>query len=390
MSERITNDKNKNNSNMKKVNILALALCLISFLACDKQGYVITGTAEGTVDGDTVYLCDMQGFFSMIPTDTAYVKDGQFEFKGDFDGAAIRYVIAMHNGDAIGGWADVILEKKANIKVQIFSDDSKKPVVESDGVEAQLYKEFMTLEDNWNKAQQPSWDIVREQKGTPEQIAAAQKTMDSITVEMHKAEKQFMIDHLPSGVSDMILSSVYSRTESDKEKAELLDLFKKKCPNTPNYKSIVADIEAKQRGKVGSTYTDFTMSDPDGKQLSISQFVKNNKYTLVDFWASWCGPCCAEMPNVVKAYEKFHSKGLEIIGVSLDNDKAAWQAGLNRLKMSWPQMSDLKGWECEAASLYGIQAIPSNILIDQSGKIVAKDLREEELQTKLAELLDKD
>ena len=373
---------------MKKLFCMALTMCLTSFLACEsQQGYVITGTAEGTVDGDTVYLCQMQGFFAMVPTDTAVVKNGQFEFKGSYDGAAIRYVIALHNGDAVGGWADVILEKKANIKVQIFKDEEKKPVVESDGVESKLYKEYMALEDKWNKLEEPSWDIVRERKGTPEEIEAAQKELDSLSDEMHKAEKQFMIDHLPSGVSDMILADIYNRAETEAEKTELLELFKQKCPDTPNYKMIVADIEAQQRSAVDAKYTDFTMEDPEGEKLSVSQFVKNNKYTLIDFWASWCGPCRAEMPNVVKAYEKFHDRGLEIIGVSLDSDKKAWLAGLEHLGMAWPQMSDLKGWECEAASLYGIKAIPANVLIDQNGVIVAKDLREEELQTKLAELM---
>jgi len=373
---------------MKKLFCMALTMCLTSFLACEsQQGYVITGTAEGTVDGDTVYLCQMQGFFAMVPTDTAVVKNGQFEFKGSYDGAAIRYVIALHNGDAVGGWADVILEKKANIKVQIFKDEEKKPVVESDGVESKLYKEYMALEDKWNKLEESSWDIVRERKGTPEEIEAAQKELDSLSDEMHKAEKQFMIDHLPSGVSDMILADIYNRAETEAEKTELLELFKQKCPDTPNYKMIVADIEAQQRSAVDAKYTDFTMEDPEGEKLSVSQFVKNNKYTLIDFWASWCGPCRAEMPNVVKAYEKFHDRGLEIIGVSLDSDKKAWLAGLDHLGMAWPQMSDLKGWECEAASLYGIKAIPANVLIDQNGVIVAKDLREEELQTKLAELM---
>ena len=373
---------------MKKLFCMALTMCLTSFLACEsQQGYVITGTAEGTVDGDTVYLCQMQGFFAMVPTDTAVVKNGQFEFKGSYDGAAIRYVIALHNGDAVGGWADVILEKKANIKVQIFKDEEKKPVVESDGVESKLYKEYMALEDKWNKLEESSWDIVRERKGTPEEIEAAQKELDSLSDEMHKAEKQFMIDHLPSGVSDMILADIYNRAETEAEKTELLELFKQKCPDTPNYKMIVADIEAQQRSAVDAKYTDFTMEDPEGEKLSVSQFVKNNKYTLIDFWASWCGPCRAEMPNVVKAYEKFHDRGLEIIGVSLDSDKKAWLAGLKSLGMTWPQMSDLKGWECEAASLYGIKAIPANVLIDQNGVIVAKDLREEELQTKLAELM---
>lgn len=373
---------------MKKFVCLTLCVCLMSIVACgEKPGYVITGTAEGTEDGDSVYLCNMQGFFEMVPTDTAIVKNGKFEFKGNYDGASLRFIIATHKGQSVGNWAQVILERKANIDVQIFSKDSRKEtIVNSDGPESKLYADYTALQDKWNKIQQPSWDIVREQKGTPDEIAAAQKEMDSITVEMHKAEKQFMIDNMPSGVSDMVLEVIYSRAD-DKEKNELLALFKEKSPNTPHYKKIVADIEASKRSEVGSKYTDFEMDDPDGKKLTISQFVNNNKYTLIDFWASWCGPCCAEMPNVVEAYKKYHDKGLEIVGVSFDNNKDAWLSGLKRLNMTWPQVSDLKGWDCAASGLYNIKAIPANILIDSKGVIVAKNLRDKALQTKLAELL---
>ena len=134
-------------------------------------------------------------------------------------------------------------------------------------------------------------------------------------------------------------------------------------------------------------YTDFALPGIYGNQVRVSDYVQKNKYTLIDFWASWCGPCRAEMPTVVKAYADYHTKGLEVIGVSLDNDHEAWVNAISELNMTWPQMSDLKGWECAGAQLYNVQAIPANVLIDQQGRMIAKDLRGSELLDKMAELL---
>ena len=138
----------------------------------------------------------------------------------------------------------------------------------------------------------------------------------------------------------------------------------------------------------GIQYIDFAMETPDSNTIKVSDFVGKNKYTLIDFWASWCGPCHAEMPTIVKAYDEFHEKGLEIIGVSLDSNKKDWTRAISSLQMTWPQMSDLKGWESEGARLYGVHSIPASVLVNQQGKIVAQNLRGENLLQKLAELME--
>lgn len=138
-------------------------------------------------------------------------------------------------------------------------------------------------------------------------------------------------------------------------------------------------------GKMGSLMPDFKQNDVNGKPVSLSSF--RGKYVLIDFWASWCGPCRKENPNVVKAYNQFHSKGFDIVGVSLDEEKHDWIGAVKKDKLTWTQVSDLKGWESQVARLYNVTAIPTNFLINGNGKILASNLRGNDLENKLQELL---
>ena len=156
----------------------------------------------------------------------------------------------------------------------------------------------------------------------------------------------------------------------------------------PYVGSFLMMAQASQARAIGSSLKDIAIPDADGKMHKLSDYVGKGKIVLVDFWASWCGPCCREMPNVVEAYKKYKSKGFEIVGISLDKKKEPWLAAVKRMNMTWPQLSDLKAWDCEAANLYGVQAIPSNVLFDKDGKIIATDLTGAKLQNKLASLFE--
>jgi thiol-disulfide isomerase/thioredoxin len=150
-----------------------------------------------------------------------------------------------------------------------------------------------------------------------------------------------------------------------------------------------AEREAATKAFIGQQFTDLEMADADGNMHKLSEYVGNGRWLFVDMWASWCGPCRGEMPNVVAAYEKFHDKGFDIVGLSLDNKKEPWLKAVEDLKMPWTQLSDLKGWQSIVTEVYKVWSIPDNLLIDPQGKIVARGLRGEGLHAKLAEIFGK-
>jgi peroxiredoxin len=232
-------------------------------------------------------------------------------------------------------------------------------------------------------------DQLKTGKNSEADLAPYLKEFDAL-LERHKAEKTDEVANILR-----IKASLYLEVLNNTDKGlELLKQLKTDFPDTQMGKSadsMIAAIIAKQANQkrlaVGAAFPDFNVKDLEGKPLSVADF--KGKVVLVDFWATWCGPCVGELPNVLKTYEKYHAKGFEIIGVSLDKEKETLTRFIKDKGITWPQYFDGKGWQNLLAEQYGIESIPATFLLDGEGKILARDLRGEQLAAEVGKRLQK-
>ena len=360
---------------MRKIFYVLAVLCFCT--ACQqKAGYTINGKVDGIADGDTVYLQDFMNR-QLVKLDSAIVKNGTFKFTGNQESPVYRYITYIKGDKQYV--ADLFLEN-GKINVKLGEETSVGGTVNND-VYQKFSNDFIAAQKEMNdfyKAIQEDTTLSDEQRQAKmnELEAKEEKAMDMIynTIEQN----------ITNAVGIHLLPSYASAFSEEKQQA-LVEKVPAEMVND-NIKRIKDHLDLVAKTAVGQKFADFEMKTPEGKNVKLSDFVSKNKYTLVDFWASWCGPCRQEMPNVVEAYKIYKPKGFEIVGVSLDRDEESWKKGIAELNITWPQMSDVKYWDCEAAKLYGVNAIPATVLIDQEGTIVERNLRGEALKKRLAEL----
>lgn len=367
---------------MKKILYLAGA-GFMALASCQQQsGYTIKGTIDGAKDGETVYLQDFAGY-ELIKKDSTIVKNGAFEFKGTPDSVTtMRYVTYAQDENQPLMMAMVFIEN-GNITLKMNQEAN----VVSGTKCNDAYQNFMTQYLDINMSMR---ELYNKMKSDATLTADKRVEMEAELNRKDSLGTAMVFNAIEQNISNLVgvhLLTSFAPTFAPEKVMPLLDQIPAAYASLPEVKGMKEEMAAVASTMVGKPFVDIVQNTPDGKELKLSDIVSANKYTLVDFWASWCGPCRREMPSVVEAYKTYKAKGLEVVGVSLDNDMAAWKKAITDLNITWPQMSDLKGWQNAGAALYGVRSIPATVLINQEGKIVARNLRGEELLTKLEELM---
>jgi peroxiredoxin len=360
---------------MKQIFLLA-AVALFSTGVYAQQ---VSGIVKGG-NGKTIYLFDDQ---DNNPDDSVVIKNEQFSFrvKGGKEPAVYALILRDVNYPMLfvtGG------NEPAHFTTSVATYPIASAVKGNDNTQAmqQYQKAFEPLIKRAQGLNDDAKEINPEDEPAKN---AFRKKADDFSKDVVKTGKDFIKGH-PANVASIWLLMNELRSRLDAEEFQLLfSSLDKSIQNGPYGESVTAYIKTLKANGVNVTADDFSQDDTKGQQVKLSSF--RGKYVLVDFWASWCGPCRQENPNVVKAYNKYKDKNFTILGVSLDDNRDRWLRAINQDGLHWTQVSDLRGWGNEVAVQYGIQSIPSNFLVSPEGKIIARNLRGEDLEAKLQELL---
>ncbi len=373
--------------------LMLSAALLFPLVTMAQEGYKINGKV-GSLNAPAKVFLQYRTQNSMV-LDSAKITNGAFEFKGSVSGPTPARLFLKHPETAMKAAG-----KTAPDILSIYLENKQMTLVSADSLVKATIKGSALNEQNAR--------LTTMLKATAAKMAALQAEYASKSPEMQQDEayrntledraeliekEAAAINHQfiaanPNSYVALVAFGSNIGYEIDPAVAEpVFNKFSAALKQSPLGMKTAEAISIAKRTQIGAMAPEFTQNDPNGKPVKLSEY--RGKYVLIDFWASWCGPCRQENPNLVAAYHKYKDKNFTVLGVSLDREsgKDAWLKAIKDDGLTWTQVSDLKYFENEAAVLYGIQAIPSNVLIDPSGKIVAKNLREKALHDKLNELL---
>lgn len=374
---------------MKKLILAAALLSPLVLLAQKKakeKPYTIQGTIEKQDEPTKLTLRYRKD--GKVVTDTATAVDGKFIFKGTVPEPMQVQLIAdvpkseTHPNGKMEVAPLFLAPGTTNVAVESLDKKGK-----ATGTTAQEdYNELNAMLDPLYKQSNElnkKYRALREAKDEAG-MKKLETRFDQLEASRKAVLNKYLGDHLKSPLGIYVISQL-AGYDLDPEKIDpLFSKLSKTVRKTPSGKQFAERLDIAKKVRVGNPAIEFSQNDPAGKPVSLASF--RGKYVLIDFWASWCGPCRAENPNVVKAFNTYKDKGFTILGVSFDESKEKWEEAIAKDELQWAQVSDLKGWANEVGKMYGIRAIPQNLLLDPEGKILAKNLRGEALESKLAEL----
>ncbi|MBW8198277.1 TlpA disulfide reductase family protein [Flagellimonas abyssi] len=372
---------------MKRLLAITLGVLFLSSCNSDPKGYTLSGTITGEPENGTkIFLKTTDSINQLIDIDTTTVENGLFSFSGNQSGPKMHYLFV----DKVRGNVPVILEN-GTIEVE-FPKDSIEYAKLKGTEQNELFMDFLEESRKLSERARSMQNDMR--------VAAQQQDTATVTalreefIEFQEDAKNFNIDFAKNNpnafVSVLVIGNLLATKAVPVD--EIKSMFEGLSPEmkqTEPAKKIAEQLENLKSTEIGAVAPDFSAPTPSGDVLALSDVTSKAKLTLVDFWAGWCRPCRAENPNIVSVYKKYHDKGFDVLGVSLDNKEDLWKNAIASDGLEWNHISNLQRFQDPIARLYNINAIPAAFLLDENGVIVARDLRGPALEEKVAEILGK-
>ncbi|GGH61801.1 thiol-disulfide isomerase/thioredoxin [Filimonas zeae] len=351
-------------------------LLAMSYAQPRQKGFVLSGTTNGKATG----LAYLEDAAERKWKDSVEIQNGAFVFRTKLPHTG------LYNLRIEEGVTQVFVENTA-MQMVIDVKELYRPKVKgavSDSLYREFWKRFLAYnEENLALNQRINKMMQKSKPGMPEYILA-EDSAKVLEDRFHIMLKKFITDFPASAVAAYAIDDRLINYGDYTRAAMYYKLLQPAAQQSYYGTRVQKALAMAAKTAIGATVR-IAQPDTAGKLVKLPAYTA--KYTLIDFWASWCGPCRRENPNVVQAYRKYHDKGFDIISISLDDKKDAWMKAIYKDSLTWTHVSDLNGWKNAAAQQYGIRSVPTSVLVDKNGKIVAKDLRGEALHKELEKLL---
>ena len=354
---------------MKKLIYFAAIIAIV--FACKPTDYKIEGTVnQPELNGKYVFIKErINRVWTTI--DSTKIEDGKFAFEGICDSARVVFIACEKaDGETI---REPFVFENGNIKIHI-----DKSGVTAEGTEQNnILQKYLNIKNGLYAKAEEVYKSYSDSTVTDK--AALDAKMSAFEKEITANDIQFATENANTVVGNYIFgSSFFGMTVEEKEK--IVALMTPETKAISRMAEIIAAIDIEKLTAKGQKFTDIELPDMQGQQLALSALVGKTDYVLVDFWASWCGPCMQSLPELKALYAKHKGSQLEILGISLDNDTAAWKNTVKEHEINWKHISDLQGWKSAGAALYAVRSIPATVLIDKNGTILGRNLKLSEME----------